>query len=202
MGDLNGAYFSNLALVGFTEIKKWNVLNYIPDQQAGAKNLITAAVSNPPTDAFLSVDPLTYQLKDGAGVGVPNVHILGDSNSSGQAKGAHMANAQAKVCVDAIVRSLSSPAQLPNPLPTTVTTGFNPITATTASFSTVIYHIEAGKMVRKEYNSLSPTQLSELSATSVPYKLSQFGVPNAPSTRIFEDMNNWVNTLNRDSSIS
>lgn len=205
MGDLSGAYVTP---IWFPEIKNWNVLNYIPDQQAGAKNLITAAVTAlgshyvPPTGAFLSVNPLNYQLKDGSAtpLPIPNVHILGDSNSSGQAKGGHMANAQAKVCVDAIVRSLSS--QDPNPLPTTVTTGFNPITAKTASFATYIYHIENGAMVRKEYNSLSPTQLSVLNTTSVPYKLSQFGVPTAPSTTIFEDMNEWVDTLNRDSAIS
>jgi sulfide dehydrogenase [flavocytochrome c] flavoprotein subunit len=77
------------------------------------------------------VDPLTYGIS-----GYPNVHVIGDAcavpASEGKAvpKSGHMANAEAKVCADAILRSLNG--ESPDKNITTNSACFSPITATTA----------------------------------------------------------------------
>ncbi|MCU0842321.1 MAG: NAD(P)/FAD-dependent oxidoreductase [Thiobacillaceae bacterium] len=80
------------------------VLNVIPNQRAGT---ITRGLA---LDAagFVKVDPLTY-----ATAAYPNIHVIGDSCSvpasdgKGVPKSGHMANAEAKVCANAIVRALN-----------------------------------------------------------------------------------------------
>lgn len=83
------------------------VLNYLPNQRAAA-----IAARLPVNSAgFVPVNPLSYGT-----LAFPNVHVIGDScavpASDGKAvpKSAHMANSQAKICADAIVRTLSGTA--------------------------------------------------------------------------------------------
>lgn len=105
------------------------VLNYIPTHRAGA----IAAQLGVNAGGFVPVDPLSY-----ATAGYPNVHVIGDScavpASDGKAvpKSGHMANSEAKVCADAILRTLNGEA-----LDTNIATSsacFSPITARTASW--------------------------------------------------------------------
>ncbi len=105
------------------------VLNYIPNQKAGA---IAAGL---PLNAqgFVPVHPLTYAV-----AGYPNIHVIGDacavpsSDGKGVPKSGHMANSEAKVCADAIVRALAG--ETPDENVTTNSACYSPITATTASW--------------------------------------------------------------------
>ena len=94
------------------------------------------------------VDPTTYgsTLQK-----FPNVYVVGDSQATGQPKSGHMANAQAKVCADAIVRRtaqmpVDSEVRLANI--TTNSACFSPINASEASWLTAVfaYDRETGEM--------------------------------------------------------
>jgi NADPH-dependent 2,4-dienoyl-CoA reductase/sulfur reductase-like enzyme len=85
-------------------INNAKVLNYIPNQKAGS----IAATLPLNTAGFVPVDPLTYGIES-----YPNIHVIGDScavpasDSKGVPKSGHMANAEAKVCADAIIRAFN-----------------------------------------------------------------------------------------------
>lgn len=110
-------------------ISNARVLNVIPNQKAGA---IAAAL---PLNAqgFVPVNPLTYAV-----AGYPNIHVIGDacavpaSDNKGVPKSGHMANSEAKVCADAIVRALAGEA--PDTNIATNSACYSPITAKTASW--------------------------------------------------------------------
>lgn len=99
------------------------VLNYIPDQCAGA---IAAGLPLNST-GFVPVNPLTYGTAS-----YPNIHVIGDScavpASEGKAvpKSGHMANSEAKICADAIIRSFNGEA--PDEIIATSSACFSPIT--------------------------------------------------------------------------
>ena len=110
-------------------IRNAKVLNYIPNQRAG-KIAQQLALD---TAGFVPVDPLSY------GVAAhPNVHVIGDScsvpSSFGKAvpKSGHMANSEAKVCADAIIRSFSGYG--PDEDIATSSACFSPITGKSASW--------------------------------------------------------------------
>ncbi|MBP6479934.1 MAG: NAD(P)/FAD-dependent oxidoreductase [Pseudomonadales bacterium] len=110
-------------------IRNAKVLNYIPNQRAG-KIAQQLALD---TAGFVPVDPLSY------GVAAhPNVHVIGDScsvpSSFGKAvpKSGHMANSEAKVCADAIIRSFSGYG--PDEDIATSSACFSPITSKSASW--------------------------------------------------------------------
>lgn len=105
------------------------VLNYLPTHRAAG---IAAALGVNPS-GFVPVHPLSYVV-----AGHANVHVIGDScavpASDGKAvpKSGHMANAEAKVCADAILRTLNGDA-----LDTNIATSsacYSPITSKTASW--------------------------------------------------------------------
>ena len=112
------------------------VLNYIPNQRAAAIGPASSLNRGWPVlnaQGFVPVDPLTYGIS-----GYPNVHVIGDAcavpASEGKAvpKSGHMANAEAKICADAILRSLNG--ESPDKNITTNSACFSPITSTTASW--------------------------------------------------------------------
>lgn len=47
---------------------------------------------------------------------VSDIHIIGDSQGTGQPKAGHIANAEAKVCADAVIRLLSGGQPYASPL--------------------------------------------------------------------------------------
>jgi sulfide dehydrogenase [flavocytochrome c] flavoprotein subunit len=113
-------------------VNKARVLNYIPDQKAGA--IVTSmGLADDPTGRWARVDPLTYGT-----LAHPNIHVIGDScavpASVGKAvpKSGHMANSEAKVCADAIIRSFTGDA--PDEDIATSSACFSPITNKKASW--------------------------------------------------------------------
>ena len=84
-----------------------NVLNVIPNHTAGkiARDAGLATAPAAGGGVFCPVDVLTYE-----STVVSGVHVLGDASATTQPKAGHVANSEAKVCADALVRLLSSPA--------------------------------------------------------------------------------------------
>ena len=108
-----------------------SLLNLIPDQQAG-QIVRDAGLANDLSGRWAVVNPLSY-----ASTAEPDIHVLGDAQATGQPKSGHMANAQAKVCADAIIRAFNG--EEPDPNPVTSSACFSPITAKTASWLTASF---------------------------------------------------------------
>lgn len=110
---------------------KADVLNVIPNQRAGAI-LKEARLTNSADGRWSTVDELTYE-----STAAESIHVLGDSTATVQPKAGHIANQEAKVCADAIVRAFLGLA--PDPAPVTNSACYSPITAGTASWLTALY---------------------------------------------------------------
>jgi NADPH-dependent 2,4-dienoyl-CoA reductase/sulfur reductase-like enzyme len=110
-------------------VRNAKVLNYIPNQKAGGIAAELALSSS----GFVPVNPLTYGISS-----YPNIHVIGDAcavpSSDGKAvpKSGHMANAEAKVCADAIIRSFLG--ETPDQNIATNSACYSPITNKTASW--------------------------------------------------------------------
>ena len=112
------------------------VLNVIPPQRAG--KVVTDAGLVPPGGTRAPVNVLTYE-----STMAPAIHVLGDSALAPlQPMAGHLANQEAKVCADAIVRMLSGRAVDPAPL--TNSACFSPITQGTASWLSVVFTYNPG----------------------------------------------------------
>lgn len=113
-----------------------DVLNVIPRHSAPQlleKSGLTGGARWAP------VDPVTYAstLAD-----FPGVHVIGDSQDTGQPKSGHMANSQAKVCADAIARIATGLSPYTDERLDNITTNsacFSPITSDKASWLTAVY---------------------------------------------------------------
>lgn len=113
------------------EMVKANVLNVIPNQRAGAI-LKEGRLTNSADGRWAIVNELTYE-----STAAESIHVLGDSAATLQPKAGHIANQEAKVCADAIVRAFLGLA--PDPAPVTNSACYSPITANTASWLTALY---------------------------------------------------------------
>ncbi len=115
---------------------KGKVINAIPVHKAG--NLITQSgigLANAPGGKWAAVNVLTYE-----STAVPFIHIIGDSSATTQPKAGHIANAEAKVCADAIIQMFKGLRV--NQSPITNSSCFTPITKTTASWLSVVYRYD------------------------------------------------------------
>ncbi len=119
-----------------------SVLNPIPPQRA--PRLVQDAGLVNVNGRWAGVDVLSYE-----STAHPGVHVIGDASATTQPKAGHIANAEAKVCADAIVRMLAG--QAPDPAPVTNSACYSPITATTASWLTAIYHYDPASRTMKPY---------------------------------------------------
>jgi NADPH-dependent 2,4-dienoyl-CoA reductase/sulfur reductase-like enzyme len=149
---------------------KADVLNVIPPQSAGSL-VLQSGLANV-GGRWAGVNPLSYE-----STAVPNIHIIGDSQGTGQPKAGHIANAEAKVCADAILRLLSG--SQPYAAPVTNSACYSPISATTASWLTGVY----------AYDQASGTM------KVVP---ESFGAAAAPSTKNYSRMFDWTTNLFND----
>jgi NADPH-dependent 2,4-dienoyl-CoA reductase/sulfur reductase-like enzyme len=112
---------------------KGKVINAIPTHKAGS--LITQSgigLANAGNGKWAGVNVLSYE-----STAVPNIHIIGDASSTTQPKAGHIANAEAKVCADAIIQLLKGDNI--NDSPMTNSACFTPITKSTAAWLSVAY---------------------------------------------------------------
>ena len=147
--------------------------NIIPPQKAGKLVVAAGLLGTNPATRWAPVNPLSYE-----STVVPHIHVIGDSQGTGQPKSGHMANSQAKVCADALIRYFAGEA--PDPAPMTNSACYSPITSKTASWLTVVFGYDAATGLMKPV----PNTLAEAPA---------------PSGDHYEDMFGWANNLFADS---
>ena len=124
-----------------------DLVNVIPQQRA--PNFILNSPGLADVGAgWADVDPLTYASTN---PDYQDVHIIGDAQGTGQPKSAHMANSQAKVCADAIVRLVANLPIDNKERVANITTNsacYSPITYDEASWLTAnfAYNPDTGQM--------------------------------------------------------
>jgi len=133
---INVSYTGTLPLSPIATTQKFHLINVIPNQRAAD---------------FLFKDEFKHLLngKNWAGVHVDtykslydnDIYVIGDAHDSIQPKAGHIANSEAKVCADALLReiNLRAPREMPDEAPVTNSACFSPITSSTASFLTAGY---------------------------------------------------------------
>lgn len=151
------------------------VINAIPTHKAG--NLITQSgigLANSVDGKWAGVNVLSYESTN---PGLAGIHIIGDSSSTTQPKAGHIANAEAKVCADAIIQMFMSGTI--NQIPVTNSSCFTPITKTTASWLSVVYRYDpASKTMLPAGNGITES--------------------NGATSENYEDMLKWFNNLMAD----
>lgn len=111
------------------------VVNLIRRQRAGG--LIAATgLANATEGRFAAVDVLSY-----ASTVAPKVHVIGDASATTQPKAGHIANQEAKVCADAIVRIFAGGQ--PDPAPVTNSACYSTITMSQASWLTAVFQYDS-----------------------------------------------------------
>ena len=122
--------------------------------------------------------------------GASDIHVIGDAASCGLPKAGHVANQEAKICADAIVRAFLG-AQ-PDPAPVANSACYSPITASTASWLTAVYQYDAtdGKMKIASNG-------GQLTVNGAPATATESSVINSDN---FEDMGTWFKTLMQDTT--
>ncbi len=135
---------------------------------------------------FLSKNPtLKYNSITGSDVlsyastnpSLAGIHILGDSSSTSQPKAGHIANAEAKVCADAIINIFKGDTILQVPM--TNSSCFTPITKKTAAWLSVVYRYDpATKTMIPAGNGVTES--------------------NSYNSENYEDMLKWFNNLMAD----
>ncbi|WP_430433548.1 FAD-dependent oxidoreductase [Methyloversatilis sp.] len=123
-----------------------DVLNVIPRNTAArlAHDIGVVNVNG----RWAGVDPLTYAL-----TAAPRIHVIGDAQGTGLPKAGHIANSEAKICADAIVRLINGwPVDEPVRMQSVVANSacFSPITYDTASWLNAVFAYDAasGSMKR------------------------------------------------------
>ena len=105
--------------------------------------------------------------------------MLGDASATTQPKAGHIANQEAKVCADAIVRAFAG--LQPDPAPVTNSACYSTITMTQASWLTAVY----------QYDSVG----KKMALATVPGVAASVGW----SKDNFDQMNTWFKALMADS---
>lgn len=131
-------------------------------------------LANATDGRFAGVNVLSYT---STVAGATKVHIIGDSCATTQPKAGHIANQEAKVCADAIVRLLAGGSS--DPAPVTNSACYSTITLNQASWLTAVFQYDAA--------SASMQAVGASSTASVGW-----------SSGKFRDMGTWFNALMAD----
>ncbi|MGM9488292.1 FAD-dependent oxidoreductase [Ideonella sp. YS5] len=116
-----------------------DVINLIPRQRC-APIVSETGLANATEGRFAAVDVLSYESTAAAGI-----HVIGDSSATTQPKAGHIANQEAKVCADAIVRSFGGYAA--DPAPVTNSACFSTITMKEASWLEAVFQYDPSTRV-------------------------------------------------------
>lgn len=108
-----------------------DVLNVIPPHQAGSL-IHKAGLANDASGRWAMVNPLSYESTAAA-----DIHVIGDSQATGQPKAGHIGNAEAKVCADAVLRLVAGGQPYASPM--TNSACYSPISLDTASWLTAVF---------------------------------------------------------------
>ena len=150
---------------------KGKVINAIPAQKAGKIITDMPSLANSGGGRWAGVNVLTYESV------IPNIHVIGDSAATTQPKAGHIANAEAKVCADAIIHLLRGEAV--NSSPITNSACYTPITNKTASWLSVVYRYDPAT------GTMLPTGSGVVESSGI-------------STKNHEEMLKWFSNLMSD----
>lgn len=156
-----------------------DVLNVIPNHRAPALLRDTGLTDGGP---WAQVDPVTYETR---APGLSNIYVIGDSQATSQPKSAHMANAQAKVCADALIRKASG-------LSTHTAERLANITTNSACFSPVNFSEAAWLTAVFRYNQTLGAM--ELTPNSL-------GASQGWDSESYRDMYTWASNLFSDTFV-
>lgn len=151
------------------------VISLIPPHRA--PNIMTSLCNG---GRWAPVNVLNYE---STVTGMTGVHIIGDASSTTQPKAGHIANQEAKVCADAIVRAFQN--QAPDSAPVTNSACYSPITNSTASWLTGVYQYDSASKTMRLWANGNFTDTA-VEADSI-------------TTKNFSRMNTWFTTLMSDS---
>ena len=165
---------SNTVTYNGGSIPNAKVINLIPPHRA--PTFMTPVLNG---GRWAPVNVLSYESTT---TGMTGVHIIGDASSTTQPKAGHIANQEAKVCVDAIIRAFQG--QAPDASPVTNSACYSPITSNTASWLTAVYQYDTATGTMKQWSNGSFTG-SNIEAASI-------------NSSNFNQMNTWFNTLMSD----
>lgn len=148
-----------------------DVVNLIPRQRAAAI-VAAAGLANATGGRFAAVDVLSYE-----STAAPGVHVIGDASATTQPKAGHIANQEAKVCADAIVRMQGGGA--PDPAPVTNSACYSTITMSQASWLHGVFQYDAAT------RAMASVPASSAASTTW-------------NSEHFKDMGTWFNALMAD----
>ena len=153
------------------------ILNLIPQQQAGKIVIDTLQDKLDASGRWAPVDELSYEVK-----GLSAVHVIGDAISSAQPKAGHIGNQEAKICADAILRMEFTPVGAPYAKPVTNSACYTPISTTTATWLTAVFAYD--------------TNLQKMVLVDPPGVVEPSG--GVPTTSAYSQMNKWFAGLMED----
>jgi NADPH-dependent 2,4-dienoyl-CoA reductase/sulfur reductase-like enzyme len=163
---------SRLVRTNWSEDIRGDVINPIPSQRAGSILKSNGLINV--NDRWAGVNVLSYE-STAVGRGI---HIIGDAAGTTQPKAGHIANTEAKVCADAIIRLFNG--DQPDPSPVTNSACYSPVTSDTASWLTAVFG----------YDPVSETM------KVVP---GSSGEARSPTRENFQEMQKWFQQLMADS---
>ena len=177
--------------VGGTQVVPARVVNpIVPHRASGSAAggwLAQAGLNNSADGRWANVDVLSYE---STAPGAQGIHVIGDAASCGMPKAGHVANQEAKICADAILRLLAGGQPFGQPVANSAC--FSPITATKASWLTALYQYDATERKMKIASSGGQTLVNGLPATAT--ESSSLDGDN------FENMSIWFRTLMADTT--
>lgn len=149
--------------------------------------LAQAGLNNGTDGRWANVDVLSYESTALPGSGI---HVIGDASSCGMPKAGHVANQEAKICADAIVRLFLNGQ--PDPQPVANSACFSPITSSTASWLTAVYQYDPADRKMKVASSGGKTVVN-----GAPAGATEAAAINSDN---FKDMGTWFKTLMGDTT--
>ncbi len=162
----------------------------VPHRAAGSADggwLARAGLNNGANGRWATVNVLSYE---STAPSAADIHVIGDASSCGLPKAGHVANQEAKICADAIVRLLSGGQ--PDPQPVANSACYSPITASTASWLTAVYQYDPADGRMKVAANGGQTVVAGVA--SAPTEAATIDREN------FKDMGTWFTTLMRDTA--
>jgi len=148
-----------------------DVINLIPSHRA-PDLIVKSGLGGASGGRFAPVDVLSY-----ASTIAPKVHVIGDACATTQPKAGHLANQQAKVCADALVRAFAGGP--PDPAPVTHSACYSTITRTQAGWLHAVFQYDPAKQA------MAPVPAS-------------FGSSKGWSEKNFKEMGKWFDALMAD----
>lgn len=146
-----------------------------------------AGLNNGAGGRWAAVNVLSYE---STAAGAADIHVIGDASSCGLPKAGHVANQEAKICADAILRLFAGGA--PDPQPVANSACYSPITAKTASWLTAVYQYDPADGRMKVASNGGQTVMGDVPATA-----TEAATINGDN---FEDMGIWFKTLMGDTT--